>query len=99
MEYVYLKDILQINKDLIKDINFILEHRKSKYIIYSENFGEDLKIEMTRKYSAEYVLFKLGVKEFTYISSNSSSYVKELHLFPKEEYECDQFKYLKKKEK
>lgn len=88
------------NKDLFKDFHFILEHRKSKYIIYIKEIGEDnFKIENHRKFSAEEDLYKLKVKEFLYKSSNGSEYIKELHEFPNEKYSCDRFKYLKKKEK
>lgn len=90
-----------INESVIENLHFIMEHiKRDKYIIYTEEFEKDkFYIEGFRKHNTDEIMYKMNVQEFKYISSNGSSYMKELHLFPEKEYSWEQFKYLKKKER
>lgn len=92
---------IYINEDLINKVHFIIEHRKrDEYLVYTEELGsENLYVKFHTKHNAEYFLYELNVKEFFYKSSNGSSYYKDIHLFPDEEYEWKRFKYLKRKDK
>ena len=88
---------LFVNKDIINDFNFTIEHNKRSYLVYVDK--NVFLLKFSRKHNAEYFLYKVGIKSFHYISSNGDEYDKELHLFPDEEYEWKQFKYLKRKDK
>lgn len=92
---------IYVDKSVIEKLHFIMEHvKRDKYIIYTEEFGKDkFYIEGFRKHNTDEMLYYMNIKEFKYISSNGSSYMKELHLFPEKEYKWEQFKYLKKKER
>lgn len=92
---------IEINENLISKLHFILKHVKTnKYIIYTEEFGEDgIRINNFRRYNSEEDLFNLGVEEFLYVSSNGSQYYKEFIDDPNPKYDLRPYKCLKKKEK
>lgn len=90
----------ELYDELFKNMKFIMEHDKSKYLVYTKKYGKELFVQFPRKWLAEYFLYqRFRTEEFHYISSNGSECDKELKRFPDEEYDFKQFKYVKKKEK